>query len=49
MAEFTTEPYPTKPIEPNPWDPTCPACLSGIGPTPDDPIIRVEEPVKSTF
>lgn len=49
MADSITEPYP-KPIEPNPWDPTCPACLSGTGPTdPDDPIVKIAEPTKETY
>lgn len=40
MATATTEPFTTKPvgpIGPQPWDPNCPACLSGIGPSPWDP------------
>lgn len=44
MATATTEPTTIKPVIPSPWDPNCPGCLSGIGPTPDDPIRLIAEP-----
>jgi len=52
MAITTVEPYPTKPIYPQPTDPQyCPACLSGFGPVPDpnDPIVVIAEPTKSAY
>lgn len=41
-----SDPYQPKPVEPTPWDPTCPACLSGTGPVidPNDPIVKIAEP-----
>jgi hypothetical protein len=40
MATTSTDPFTTKPVDPtgpDPWDPNCPGCLSGIGPDPWDP------------
>jgi len=44
----TTEPIVKQP-QPQPWDPTCPACLSGFGPTdPNDPITKISvEPAQA--
>ncbi|HET6232422.1 MAG TPA: hypothetical protein VFE05_20270 [Longimicrobiaceae bacterium] len=40
MAVSTTDPIKT--IEPQPWDPACPACRSGFGPPdPLDPGIDI--------
>jgi hypothetical protein len=48
MATTTIEPYPTKPTDPPPWDPHCPACLSGFGPVPDpnDPVVVIAQPTE---
>jgi hypothetical protein len=45
VAISTTEPITKEPAPPPPWDPHCPACLSGFGPTdPNDPVIKISEP-----
>lgn len=46
----TISPYPNEPVQPPTWDPKCPACLSGVGPTdPTDPVVVIAEPVKASY
>jgi hypothetical protein len=47
---ISTEPVISKPVipGPQPWDPHCPACLSGFGPTdPGDPVIVIAQPASA--